>query len=289
MDLLCAPRLSCTAADHKAEAEEATERYPLELLKERIVDLSSNVMRALGFLKNNAAKNRTFAFLSGSLVIQCEDQDWICQALSDMAKVGIAENLGGFFYVPYMVLSDKLLEYLPVEEEPLPIKNPYVVSVSGLGGGEVIESLSKYLNEAEFFLGRRIEKIVHKISFIPQLINKYNTKIDILIKYENKYVLGIKYMDIRRTAHMGFSAIDDYLKYGLDYAVLLHPYVDGKTHRYVANRINELDISTSGYIAVDAINEILYIYKFPKYNTYLSKYISAHSQAMAIRSYIESL
>lgn len=289
MDLLCVERLNCTAADHRAEAEEANRRYPLDLLKEKIVDLSSDVMSALGRLRNNAVKNRVYAFLSGSLVVQCEDGGGICQALSYMARAGIAENLGGLFYVPYTALSDQLLEYLPVEEEPSPIRGPYVASISGLGGGEIVETLSAYLNEAEFFLGGSIEKIMYKISFIPQLINKYNTKIDILVKYKNKYILGIKYMDIRRTVHMGFSAIDDYLKYGLDYAVLLHPYVDHKTHRHVANRINELDISTSGYVVLDTLNEILYIYKFPKYNIYLSKYISTHSQAMAIRSYIESL
>lgn len=289
MDLLCAERLSCTPEDHRVEAERAGERYPLDLLKERIVDVSSDVMKALGQLRSNNVKNRVFAFLSGSLVVECKDGGGVCAALSSMAKAGIAEDLGGFFYVPYTALSDRLIEYLPVEEEAQPIKRPYLASVSGLGGGEPIESFSTYINSAGYFLGGKIEKIISKITFIPQLINKYNTQIDILVRFQNKYILGVKYIDIRKTVHMGFSAIDDYLKYGLDYAVLLHPYIEHKVHRYVANRINELDISPSGYLVLDIVNEILYIYKFPKYNIYLSRYISAHSQAMAIRSYIESL
>ncbi|AEA13279.1 hypothetical protein TUZN_1819 [Thermoproteus uzoniensis 768-20] len=290
MDLLCAEKLSCTPADHRAEAERAGELYPLEKILEKVVDVPGDALKALASLRSNNIKNRAFSFLSGSLLIDCSSRASPCPSLQAMARAGLAESLGDFYYVPYTALSERLLEYLPIEdEETQQIKRPYVVSLSGIGGGDVVEALSGYISSAGYFLWGKVEKILTKISFIPQLINKYNTQIDILIKLENKYIIGIKYLDITRTVHMGFSAINDYLRYGLDYAILLHPHVNPRVHRSVANRIGELEISPSGYMALDLLNETLYIYRFPKHNTYLSKYISSHSQSMALRSYIESL
>ncbi|MEZ0249239.1 MAG: hypothetical protein ABWJ97_08175 [Thermoproteus sp.] len=288
MDLLCARELSCTPADHKAEAERAERLYPLDSIMKKIAEAPRESMKALSDLRNNRANVEGFGFLSGSLLVECTAAGR-CAALQGLVKAGIAEDVGGFIYIPYTALSEQVVEYLPVEEEEAQtIKRPYVVSVAGIGGGDPVESFSEYLKATGYLLWGRIERVLNKISYIPQLINKYNTQIDILIKLNNKYIVGIRYVDINKTVHMGFSAVGDYLRYGLDYAVLLHPFVDVKTHRRIANRIGELEIASAGYMALDILNEVLYIYKMPKYNTYL-RHISIHSQAMALRSYIESL
>ncbi|MEL9990919.1 MAG: hypothetical protein QXP98_10045 [Thermoproteus sp.] len=289
MDLLCARELSCTPADHKAEAERAERLYPLDSIVKRIAEAPRESMKALSDLRNNKANVRGFGFLSGSLLVECTAAVGLCAALYGLVKVGVAEDVGGFIYIPHTALSEQVVEYLPVEEEEVQtVKRPYVVSVAGIGGGDTVEAFSEYLRAAGYFLWGGIEKVLNKISYIPQLVNKYNTQIDILIKLNNKYIVEIRYVDINRTVHMGFSAIGDYLKYGLDYAVLLHPFVDAKTHRHIANRIGEIEIAPAGYMALDMLNEVLYIYRMPKYNTFL-RYISIHSQAMALRSYIESL
>ncbi|MFP3348088.1 MAG: hypothetical protein RXN90_02035 [Thermoproteus sp.] len=290
MDLLCAARLSCTPADHRGEAERAGELYPQEAILERVVEVPGEALRALASLRNNGIKNRAFGFLSGSLLVDCSGGSGICRQLQAMSRAGLAEGLGDFYYVPHTALNERLLDYLPVEDEGAQqIKRPYAVSLSGISGGDPIEAFTGYVGSAGYFMWGKVEKILTKISFIPQLINKYNTQIDILIKLDNKYIISIKYMDITRTVHMGFSAVNDYLRYGVDYAVLMHPYVNPGVHRSVANRLAELEISPSGYMALDLVNEMLYIYRFPRHNTYLSKYISSHSQSMALRSYIESL
>jgi hypothetical protein len=71
--------------------------------------------------------------------------------------------------------------------------------------------------------------------------------------------------------------------------VLLHPYVDHRFHKSIAGRMAERGIGDAGYMAIDLINEILYIYKFPKYNSAFNKYMFIHSNSRAIRSYIENL
>nr|KJR74131.1 MAG: hypothetical protein TU35_01910 [Thermoproteus sp. AZ2] len=289
MDLLCVERLSCTPADHRAEAEEAQRRFPTPQLLERVVDAPQEALRALKLLKGNGLgiKGRAYAFLSGSLIVECGED---CGRLKGLADAGLAEALGRYIYIPYTALDEKILEHLPLEEEEVEVKRAYIASVEGINTGEELtKALTEYLSSSGYFLGRRIEKALHDLTYIPQLVNKYIYKINILLKLDGNYIVGINYIDIRRTVHLGFSAVEGYLSYGLDYAVLLHPYVDHRFHKSIAGRMAERGIGDAGYMAIDLINEILYIYKFPKYNSAFNKYMFIHSNSRAIRSYIENL
>ncbi|CCC82313.1 hypothetical protein [Thermoproteus tenax] len=290
MDLLCAVKLACRSIDHRGEAEAASSRYPSERILKRILEIPSESARFLLQLRNNGVKASVYGFLSGSLILDCSKGEGICLSAAQLVKADMAANIDGYIYIPYTVLREQIVDHLPVEVEEQQIKRPYIVGLPDVeSAGDVVESLAMYLTSASYFFGGKIEKVITKITYIPQLINKYNTQIDILVKFFDKTILGIHYVDIRRTVHMGFSAIEDYMKYGLDYVILLHPYVDHKIHRRVVNRMGELEISSAGYIVFDDVNGVIYIYRFPRYNQFLSKYIYTHSYSMSIRSYIESL
>ncbi|MBP1449005.1 MAG: hypothetical protein JZD41_03160 [Thermoproteus sp.] len=294
MDLLCAVHLSCKQTDHRAEAEEAQRRFPPNLVLKRIANIPPEALYYLKLLRDNrlSLKGNIYAFLSGSLLIECRSREDACGALSSLARAELAEVEGGLIYLPNTVLNDKLLEHLPldIDEEGLEIKKAYVASVSGINNGEgIAEALADYLRDTGRFMGENIDKVLSNVSFIPHLINKYINKIDILIKLKNNDVIGVNYTDIRKSIHLGFSTIENYLMYGLDYVLLLHPYINHNIHKSISNKIKDRYISDTGYIVIDLINELIYIYKMPHYNKILSKYISIHSIAKAIRSYIESL
>lgn len=295
MDFFCFRR-GCTAFDHLREYEYCTSRFNIEKIRRALVDLSAEHMAILQKIRLNwiNTKNPVFMFLSGSIVVDCIWDETLCKHLETIRALGIAEKMGSTYYVPHTLLSDEILENLPlpeVSEEEYEIKKFYIVSLKGFAREENdIDAFAKFLEATPVFLGRRIAKLVKNVPYIPQLANKYTEKIDLLIKSVDGSLIGLGYVDVTKTHHLGFSKAKNFLLYGLDYVIILHPYVDQAFHREVANRVkNRWDISEVGYAVLNAMEEELYFYKLPKVNRYLQMSVSAQRYSSIIRSYMETL
>ncbi|ACB40864.1 hypothetical protein [Pyrobaculum neutrophilum] len=295
MDFSCFRR-GCTTADHLSEFDYCTSRFGAERVKKALVDLAPEHMAVLQRFRLNwlSTKNPVYMFLSGSVVVDCIWEDSLCRHLEAIRSAGAADRAGSLYYLPYTLLSEEVVENLPlpeVSEEEYEIKKFFVVSLRGVSGeGEAVENLARFLEAAPVFLGRRVARVVRGVPHIPQLANRYTEKIDILLKSTDGALTGFGYMDVSKTHHLGFSKAKSLLLYGLDYVVVLHPYVDRAFHREVANRVkNRWDISEVGYAVFNPLEEELYFYKLPRPNRYLRMSASAQRQSSIIRSYIESL
>jgi hypothetical protein len=228
-------------------------------------------------------------------VVDCIwEEETLCRHLEAIKAAGAAERAGTAYYLPHTLLSDEVVENLPlpeVTEEEYEIKKFYVVSLRGVAGeADAVESLAKFFEAASVFLGRRAVKVVSRVPHIAQLANRYTDRIDILLKLADGSLTGFGYVDVTKTYHLGFSLAKSFLLYGLDRVVVLHPYVDQSFHREVANRVkNRWDISEAGYAVVNPMEEELYFYKLPRVNRYLKMSVSAQRYSSVIRRYIESL
>jgi len=295
VDFLCARR-GCSAEDHLKEFDYGSSRYGLGHVKRALLNLTAEQMAVLQKISVNwvNTKNPIYMFLSGSVVVDCIWDDSLCKHLDAISKSSAAERQGSAFYLPYTLLSEEVLENLPLpelSEEDYEIKRPYVVSLKGIAGeADVVEALASFFERASVFLGRRIAKVVRKVPYVPQLANKYTDRIDILLKGVDNSLVGFSYVDVTKTYHLGFTAAKNLLMYGLDYVVILHPYVDHDFHRGVGNRIkNRWDIAEVGYASVNLMEEEVHMYKLPRANRYLKMSLSAHKYSSLIRDYVETL
>jgi hypothetical protein len=290
-------RRGCDAADHLKEFEYCNSNFGIDRVRKALVELSPEHMAVLQRIRLNwlNTKNPVYMFLSGSVVVNCVwGDETLCKHLEAIRSAGAAERAGAAYYLPYTLLSDEVVENLPlpeVAEEEYEIKKFYVVSLRGVAGeADAVEALAKFFEVAPVFLGRRTIKVVRRVPHIMQLANRYTDRIDILLKLADGSLTGVGYVDVTKTYHLGFSMAKSFLLYGLDRVVVLHPYVDQGFHREVANRLkNRWDISEVGYAVVNPMEEELYFYKLPRVNRYLKMSISAQKYSSLIRSYIESL
>ncbi|MEM4422405.1 hypothetical protein [Pyrobaculum sp.] len=295
MDFRC-HRRGCTAKDHREELEYCAANFGLERVRKALVEASPDHMALLQkfFLNWVNTKNPIYMFLSGSLVVECLWEEPLCASLEAMSRAGLAEKSGVAYYLPHTLLASEVLENLPlpeVSEEDYEIKKFYTVSLKGISGeADIIQALADFIEAASVFLGKRLSKVIRGVPYVPQLANKYTDKIDILLRGVDGTLTGFGYVDVTKTAHLGFSMAKTFLLYGLDRVVLLHPYVDQSFHRDVANRIrNRWDVSEVGYAVINPMEEELYLFKLPHQNRYLRMSISAHRYAATIRHYIETL
>jgi len=290
-------RRGCDAADHLKEFEYCNSHFGLDKIRKALVELSPEHMAVLQRIRLNwlNTKNPVYMFLSGSVVVDCIwGDETLCKHLEAIRSAGAAERVGTAYYLPHVLLSEEVVENLPlpeVTEEEYEIKKFYVVSLRGVAGEvDAVEALAKFLETAPVFLGRRAVKVVKRVPHIIQLANRYTDRIDILLKLADGSLTGFGYVDVTKTYHLGFSMAKSLLLYGLDRVVVFHPYVDQGFHREVANRVkNRWDISEVGYAVVNLMEEELYFYKLPRVNRYLRMSVSAYKYSSVIRSYIESL
>jgi hypothetical protein len=289
-------RRGCDAADHLQEFEYCREHFGVDKIRKALVELTVEQMAVLQRARLNwlNTKNPVYMFLSGSLVVYCVWEETLCKHLEAIRAAGAAERMGAAYYLPHTLLSDEVVENLPlpeVTEEEYEIKKFYVMSLKGLAGeADAVEALAKFIEAAPVFLGRRVAKVVRRVPHIAQLANKYTDRIDLLLKLGDGSLTGFGYVDVTKTYHLGFSMAKSFLLYGLDHVVVLHPYTDHSFHKEVANRVkNRWDISEVGYAVVNPMEEELYFYKLPRANRYLKMSISAQKYSSAIRSYIETL
>jgi hypothetical protein len=296
VSLLCYKR-GCDAADHLVEFKYCEHHFAISKVKSILVRLSAEHLIALHGIKLNKTNTRgnIYMFLSGSIVVECaQDGGPLCKHMEEMSNVGAAERIDTAYYVPCTLLLDEILENMPmpdVADSDYEIKKYYIISARGLAGEEgPLDVLARFLESASVFLGKRISKVLRKVPYIPQLVNKYADKIDILLKTADNTLIGFSYTDASRTYHLGLSAVKSLLMYGLDHVILLHPYVSHDFHRQVANRIrNRWDVSEIGYIVINQPDEELYLYKYSQGNRYLRLSRTVQSHSSIIRGYVESL
>lgn len=289
-------RRGCTAEDHLEEYRHSTTYFSLDRIKRRLVDMSYEQISLLQKFRLNwlSTKNPVYMFLSGSVVVECLWEEAMCKQLDSMKSIGLVDNVGVMYYIPNTLFLDEVVENLPtpeVSEEEYEIKKFYIVSLKGVAGDlDVVDNFVKFFEKSPVFITKKIIKIIKKVPYIPQLTNKYTDRIDILLKSSDGSLIGMGYVDITKTYHMGFSIVKNYLMYGLDKAILLHPYIDQSFHKEVANRIkNRWDISEVGYAVVNLMEEEMYIYKLPRPNRYLRMSLTTQKNSSLIRNYIESL
>ncbi|MFN3803748.1 MAG: hypothetical protein ACK4SY_01685 [Pyrobaculum sp.] len=289
-------RHGCTAVDHQREYEYGLDNYGIDKIKKALISLTAEQMLLLQKIRLNwlNTKNPVYMFLSGSVVVDCIWEESICRQLEVMRENKVVEKIDVAYYLPHTLLSEEILENLPLPElaeEDYEIKKFYILSVRGIAGeGEVVDTLSQFMEKAPVFLGRRVTKVIRGVPYVPQLANRYVDKIDILLKSTDGRLTGFGYVDISRTYHLGFSKAKNLLLYGLDYVLLLHPYLGQDFHYGVSNRIkNRWDISEVGYAVVNTMEEEVYLYKMPKVNRYLQMSITTQRYSSLIRNYIESL
>lgn len=295
MGFLCYKR-GCSAEEHLAEYEYAMANFGIEKVRGALVEFSPEQMLLLQKIRLNwlNTKNVVYAFLSGSVVVDCIWEESMCKLLEHLRDIGCVERRGTAYYIPHTLLSEEVVENLPlpeITEEDYEIKKHYVVSMRGISGeADILEAMASFFERATVFMGRKLAKVVRGVPYIPQLANKYTERVDILLKGADNSLTGFGYFDVRGTHHLGFTKAKSLLSYGLDYVVLLHPFVDHAFHREVANRIkNRWDIYELGYAAVNLMEEELYLYKLPGMNRYLKMSPSAHKYSSIIRGYIETL
>ncbi|MFN7105914.1 MAG: hypothetical protein ACK4M3_04960 [Pyrobaculum sp.] len=286
----------CTAADHQKEYEYGLDNYGIDKIKKALINLTPEQMLLLQKIRLNwlNTKNPVYMFLSGSVVVDCIWEESICRQLEVMRENKVVEKTGLAYYLPHTLLSEEILENLPLpelSEEDYEIKKFYILSVRGIAGEvEAVDALSQFIEKTAVFLGRRVTKVIRGVPYVPQLANRYVEKIDILLKSIDGRLTGFGYVDINKTYHLGFSKVKNFLLYGLDHVFLLHPYLGQDFHYGVSNKIkNRWDISEAGYTVVNIMEEEIYLYKMPKVNRYLQMSISTQKYSSLIRSYIESL
>ncbi|MEM3997223.1 MAG: hypothetical protein QXP31_09215 [Pyrobaculum sp.] len=295
MDFRCIRR-GCTAEDHLREFEYCSNAYGVPKVRRAVADLTVEQMALLQKIRLNwvNTKNPIYMFLSGSVVLDCLWEEGLCRHLEALANLGVVERWGTAYYLPHTLLSDDIVENLPlpeVSEEEYEVKKHYIVSVRGIGGeADVVEAVAKFIEKASVLFGKRVSRVIKGVPYVPQLANKYTDKIDILVKAEDNSLTGFGYVDVSKTYHLGFSMAKSFLLYGLDRVVVLHPYVDHSFHKDVGNRIkNRWDISEVGYATVNVMEEEMYFYKLPRANRYLRMSVSAQRYSRIIRQYVESL
>ncbi|WP_069807844.1 hypothetical protein [Vulcanisaeta thermophila] len=122
-----------------------------------------------------------------------------------------------------------------------------------------LRSLGSYISGKVIYVGVNVKSL----GLMNQVV--FRTPVDLLVMTNDHSIIAHRILDPNRTVHRGYSAVEDYLMSGFDYALIVHGYVGPRFHEEVVNNIlNKPRIVNAGY-AVVAEDSVLF-YKWPRIN-----------------------
>ncbi len=208
-------------------------------------------------------------------------------------------NNDGFVEIPQMMaLADQInLDlacdfddgHLIIDEEviypsPMIMRLPHSKEVIEEPYDDLTRLLASNMKKLDYYLNGKIMHVginVKSLGIMNTIV--FKNPIDVLIITNNKYLIAHKVLDPSKTVHRGLSALESYLMDGMDYAILIHRYTYYEAHVETFNKIMSRPyIRDSGFAVVP--NELDYIifFKWPRYNTIMSKSQSVVSRRSLI-------
>lgn len=281
--LRCIKEFSCDSGVYSREV------HDMEYIDERalVKALIGRLDRIRGFSdayrdlarKTLYTANKVYTTPAGSLILECRHPDSYCQLARILADLGLALTAGKLYYLPTRLISEELVNALPIDASekaralhqsstPSPL---LLVSQDIQPYAEPPEAFYNWLVEVGAFNGVRVAKALYRVKNIRGFReNVVDEHVDVLALMEDSTTMGVKYVDPSRTPHLGFTASKRLLSYGIDNVYLLHPYFGEDFHLDVTSRLfNRWDVQDVGYLGLDLQNGVMKIYKIARGNRYV--------------------
>ncbi|GGP20557.1 hypothetical protein GCM10007981_09120 [Thermocladium modestius] len=260
-------------------------------LMRRIAGLPEETMRTvckyleLGMVVDS--KGKAYVTLNGTLMLQGS------QLGRDLVEAGIGMEvsglvvLPGFFSWTYWVRpicpdleGEEFINVLPMQ-----VFGVGVIPYAELGGVE--QGFAELVKGVGFYMVGPIKDVLMRTWIMDGMT--FDENVDLLVIADNE-TIAHKYVDARRSVHMGLSSLERYAQYGFDRLVLMHPFVSRQYHdEVVAKLASRSVISTAGYLVLSMdeyeINGVT-IYKWPLINYMLSRSLNVMQRNMELKRFI---
>ncbi len=277
----CVRERNCTAELYRRELEEVKRLDRKRALADLVASINSIRGRAETFYhivrRELYTKLGVFTTPAGSLIIECGGKgDRYCDLCSALVPASLR---GGMCYIPSTILNEDVFLGLPLDYEP-PQKhfgefiapapmNIVAYDIDSYEAADALEALASWMSRVSAFEGMEIGRLEVGVKYVHGY-GYFSEPPDLLIYTLDGTTVGIVYVDVRETVHMGFSRGKRLLMEGVEQVYVVHPYVDRRFHSDVASRIgNRWDISDLGYVTVDVSGGRITVHKQAYQNRYV--------------------
>ncbi len=291
----CVRKRNCTAEVYRRELEEVKRLNRKKVYAELAMSVSSvkGHAEALYHIVRRELYTRLNVFTTParSLIIECgERNDKYCNLCSVLTASIFNSDM---CYIPSPILSEEAFLGLPLDYEPpqrhygeftapAPL-NIIAYDMDSYETTDVLESLASWFRRVSAFEGMEIGRMEVGVKYVYGY-GYFEEPPDLLLYTVDGTTVGIVYVDIRETVHMGFSRGKRLLMEGVEQVYVVHPYVDRHFHYDVASRIgNRWDISDLGYMAVDIPGGRMIIYKQAYQNRYVRSSETVRRRSASLR------
>ncbi len=291
----CVRRRNCTAEIYRRELEEVKRADR----KRALMDLVASMDRVRGHAETlyHVVRRELYTRLgvfttpAGSLIIECGGRgDRYCDLCGVLAP---ALFNGGMCYIPPTILSEEVFLGLPLDYDPpqrhfgefvapAPM-NVVAYDIDSYEAADALEALASWMRRVSAFEGMEIGRLEIGVKYVHGY-GYFSEPPDLLMYTLDGTTIGMVYVDVRDTVHMGFSRGKRLLMDGIEQVYVVHPYVDKRFHSDVASRIgNRWDISDLGYVSVDVSGGRLIVYKQARQNRYMRSSDAVRKRSAALK------